>query len=133
MLGELIAELKGNSMGIQVLDVAGTVEVSVSLSGIMKGTPVNEFATYVNRGIKPAELFYGNGQGTVTAGESEVATFTGESFGRVHPSGNLEWRAAIFYQTISTGKLAFLNNLVGVSENQVNPEGNAIDKQWEWK
>jgi hypothetical protein len=69
----------------------------------------------------------------VTAGESEVATITGESFGRVHPSGNLKWRAAIFYQTTSTSKMGFLNNLVGVSENQVDPEGNATDKQWEWK
>jgi hypothetical protein len=133
MQGELIAELKGNSMGIQVLDVAGTTEISISLSGNMRGTPINEFATYVNRGTKPAEVFSGNGQGIVTAGESEVATFTGESFGRVQSSGNIKWQAAILYQTTSTGKLAFLNNFVGVSENQVDPEGNAIDKQWEWK
>ena len=66
----------------------------------MKGTPVNEFVTYVNRGgIKPAELFYGNGQGIVTTGESEVATFTGKSFGRVHPSGN-----------IKVGHINFLSN-----------------------
>ncbi len=87
----------------------------------------------MNRETKPAEVFYGYGHGIVTAGESEVATITGESFGRVHPSGNLKWRAAIFYQTTSTSKMGFLNNLVGVSENQVDPEGNATDKQWEWK
>jgi hypothetical protein len=134
MQGELIAELKGNSMGIQVLDVAGTTEISISLSGNMRGTPVNEFATYVNRGgTKPADVFSGNGQGILTTGESEVATFTGESFGRVQPSGNIKWHAAILYQTTSTGKLAFLNNLVGISENQVDRKGNAIDKQREWK
>jgi hypothetical protein len=33
MLGELIAELKGNNMGIRVLDVAGTIKISISLSG----------------------------------------------------------------------------------------------------
>jgi len=48
------------------------------------------------------------------AGDSEVATFTGEGFGRVDPSRNIKWRSAFFYQTTSTGKLAFLNNLVGV-------------------
>lgn len=82
MLVELIAELKGNSMGIQVLDITGTIKISISLSGNMKGTPVNEFVTYVNRGTKPAGVFSGNGQGILTAGESEVATFTGESFVR---------------------------------------------------
>jgi hypothetical protein len=37
-------------------------------------------------------------------------------------SGNLKWRAAIFYQTTSTGKLAFLINLVGIPENQAQQE-----------
>jgi len=136
MLGELIAELKGNTMGIRVLDVVGTTEISVSLSGNMKGTPVNEFATYVNKGTNPSGVFRGNAstRGIVTAGESkeEVATFTGEGFGWVDSSGNINWRAGFFYQTKSTGKLGFLNNLVGVSENQVETERNVIDKQWEW-
>ena len=99
----------------------------------MRGVPVNEFATYVNRGTNTQGSFSGKGQGIVMAKESEVATFTGEGFGRVDSLGSMKWRAAFFYQTASTGKLAFLNNLVGVSENQVDPEGNAIDKQWEWK
>jgi hypothetical protein len=67
------------------------------------------------------------------AGEPGVVTFTGEGFGRVVPSGTIKWRAAFFYLTTSTGKLAFLNNLVGVSENEVDAEGNVTDKQWEWK
>ena len=91
----------------------------------------------MNKGTNPSGVFRGNAmtQGIVTAGESieEVATFTGKGFGRVDSSGNIKWRAGLFYQTKSTGKLGFLNNLVGVSENQVDPEGNVIDKQWEWK
>ena len=133
MLGELIAELKGKSVGRRVLDVVGTIEISVSLSGNMRGTPVKESATYVNRATSTSGVFHGKGQGIVMAGESEVATFTGEGFGRLGPSGSINWRAAFFYWTSSTGKLAFLNNLVGVSENEVDAEGNVIDKQWEWK
>ncbi len=30
--------------------MAGAIEIIISLSGNMSGTPVNEFATYVNRG-----------------------------------------------------------------------------------
>jgi len=134
MLGELIAELKGKSVGRRVVDVEGpSMEISVSLSGSMRGTPVTESATYVNRPTSSSVLFYGKGQGIVMAGESEVVTFTGEGFGRIGPSGGIKWRAAFFYQTTSNGKLAFLNGIVGVSENEVDAEGNVIEKNWEWK
>jgi len=134
MIGELIAELKGKSVGRRVVDVDGpSMEISVSLGGNMRGTQVTESATYVNRPTNTPGAFYGKGQGIVMAGEPGVVTFTGEGFGRVVPSGTIKWRAAFFYQTTSTGKLVFLNNLVGVSENEVDAEGNVIDKQWEWK
>jgi hypothetical protein len=134
MLGELIAELKGKSVGRRVVDVEGpSIEISVSLSGNMRGTSLTTSATYVNRATPVSGVLHGKGQGIVMAGDSEVATFTGEGIGRVDPSGNIKWRAAFFYQTTSAGKLAFLNNLVGVSENEVDAEGNVIEKNWEWK
>src|SRR5215831_9195037 len=84
MLGELIAELKGKSVGRRVVDVEGpSMEISVSLNGNMRGTQVTESATYVNRPTSSSIVFYGKGQGIVMAGESEVVTFTGEGFGRV--------------------------------------------------
>ncbi|MDQ6667828.1 MAG: hypothetical protein M3Y53_06330 [Thermoproteota archaeon] len=53
------------------------------------------------------------------AGESEMAAYTGEVVGRLSSSGIL-WRGAIFYRTSSTGRLASLNNLVGVFEAEVD-------------
>ncbi len=111
-----------------------TIEVSGSLRGNMRGIPVKILGTYVNR-LTSSGVFYGKGQGIVTGGESgkEVATFTGEGFGKADPSGNIKWRAAFFYQATSTGKLTFLDGIVGLSENEVDAEGNIVDKQWEWK
>jgi hypothetical protein len=111
MLGEQFADLKGNTVGVRVLDVADTMEISVSLSGNMRGTPVNQFATYVNRGFNPQGVSYGKVHGTVMAeeskiaGEPELAAFTGEYFGRIDSSGNMKWRSAFSFQTSSTGKL----------------------------
>jgi hypothetical protein len=62
-----------------------------------------------------------------------VATYTGEGIGRFDSSGNLRWRGAIFFKTTSTGKLEFLNNIVGVFEAEVDSQGNFSDKTWEWK
>jgi hypothetical protein len=50
------------------------------------------------------------------AGESEIASYTGEGIGRLSSSGGIKWRGAIYYSTSSTGKLAFLNNVVGLFE-----------------
>ena len=36
-------------------------------------------------------------------------------------------------RTPSAGKLAFLNNLVGVFESEIDAEGNVTEKVWEWK
>jgi len=42
-------------------------------------------------------------------------------------------RGAHFNRTSSTGKLAFLDNLVAVFEHDVNESGNVSNKYWEWK
>ncbi len=130
----ILYELKGKSTGQRILDfTVPTMEIGVSLTGNMRGIPVKVHATYVNKATNTPGVLHGKGQGLVMAGESEVATFTGEGIGKVDYSGNIKWRAAFFYQTTSTGKLAFLNGMVGISENEVDAEGNVIEKNWEWK
>ncbi len=66
------------------------------------------------------------------AGTSEMATETGEGIGVFNSSG-VKWRGAIFYKTSSTGRLASINNVVGVFEADVDTDGNFSLKSWEWK
>jgi hypothetical protein len=133
MLGEQIAELKGKIMGQRVFDSeAPRMETSVSLTGSIKGVPVKQSATYVNRPTSTG-ILYGKGQVVIMAEDSEVATFTGEGFARVGPSGGVKRRGAFFFQNSSTGKLAFLNNIVAVFETDVDKDGNVTEKGWEWK
>ena len=132
MLGEQIAELKGKVIGQRVLDVEGpTMETSVTASGNVKGTQVNVSLTYVARPTS-AGVLHGEGQGVIMAGESDMATYTGEAVGRFSSSG-VKWRGAIFYRTSSGGELASLNNVVGLLEAEVDTEGNFSEKTWEWK
>jgi len=133
MLGDQIAELKGKIMVQRVLDVQGpTMETSVSASGSIKGTQVKETLTFIAKPTSPGVL-HGVGQGVLMAGESEIVSNTGEGIGRITSSGGVQWRGAIYYSTSSTGKLAFLNNVVGVFESELDAEGNFSDKIWEWK
>jgi hypothetical protein len=133
MLGEQIAEVNGKIICQRVLDVEGpTIETSVAASGSYKGTQVKGRGTFVGRPTSTGVL-RSEGRGVIIAGESEMATFTVEGVGRITPSGSVNWRGSLFYRTSSTGKLAFLNNLVGVFEAVINAEGNFSEKVWEWK
>ena len=62
-----------------------------------------------------------------------MATLTAEAFGRISSSGTVKWRGAHFCRTLSTGKLASLNNVVEVFESEIDTEGNVVQKSWEWK
>ena len=63
----------------------------------------------------------------------EMATFTGQGIGRFVGPGKIRFVGSLFYHTTSTGKLAFLNNLVAVFEHEVDESGNVANKFWEWK
>lgn len=135
MLGEQIAELKGKIIGQRVLDVEGpTIEISVSVSGSIKGTQVKETLMFEGRPTTTSKgVLHGKGKGVIMAGESELATYTSEGVGRPSSSGSINYRGSIFYSTSSNGKLAFLNNLIGVFESDIDTEGNFSEKIWEWK
>jgi hypothetical protein len=135
MLGEQIAELKGKIIGQRVLDVEGpTIETSVSVSGIIKGTQVKETLTFEGRPTTTTKgVLHGKGKGVIMAGESELATYTGEGVGRPSSSGSINYRGSIFYSTSSNGKLEFLDNLIVVFESEIDTEGNFSEKIWEWK
>jgi hypothetical protein len=134
MLGEQIGELKGKIMGQRVLDSEGPrMETTLSSTGSVRGTNVKETVTFVGSPTS-AGVLHGKGHGVLMGGESEMATFSGEAFGRISSSGNVKWRGSHFYRTMaSSGKLAFLNNAVGVFEAEIDAEGNFTEKIWEWK
>lgn len=134
MLGEQLAELKGKVTSQRVLEVEGpSIETSVSVNGSLKGVQIKETLTFIGRPTNTSGIIHGKGMGVIMAGESELATYTGEGIGRIDPSGSINWRGSVFYTTSSTGKLASLNNLIAVFEAVIDVEGNYSEKTWEWK
>ena len=133
MLGEQIAELNGKTTGQRVLDAGNpTIETSASVSGNFKGTDVTEILTFVGT-PNGTGVLHAVGKGVIMTKDGEMATYTGEGVGRIADRGEINWRGSIFYRTSSTGKLAFLNNLVGLFETRIDSEGNFSEKAWEWK
>jgi hypothetical protein len=142
MLGERYLELSGKITGQRVLDVEGpTLETSVATKGTIRGVQVQEIITFIGRPAAEKGVLHGVGQGVITrttagsseGGEPEMVTYTGEGVGRIISSGGVKWRSSVFSRTSSDGKLAFLNNMVGVFESEIDADGNFSEKIWEWK
>ena len=76
-----------------------------------------------------------------------MVTYTGKGIGRLSTWRNIMWCGSVFFRkqyyprisglTSSSseggGKLSFLNNMVGLFENEINAAGNFYEKAWEWK
>jgi len=137
MLGELLFESNGRITGQRVLSVENGIpkfEISIAGTGIFTGNlEVTETWTYwaIQRSDGTS---YGEGQGVImTKDGHEVATATGRGEGRRYERGKMRYVGALFYETNSKNKLAFLNHLVGVNEYVVDAQGNYEHKLWEWK
>jgi hypothetical protein len=63
---------------------------------------------------------------------SAIVTWTGQGIGRFTSPGKTRFTGSLLYSTSSTGKLAFLNNLVGVFEYETDESGTTSAKVWEW-
>jgi hypothetical protein len=136
MLGDLISEEKGKITSQRVLDVEGrepTIETSFSATGNYIGVETTATVTYWGT-LRPGGAIYGEGQAVLMSKDGqEMVTWTGQGIGRFTGPGKTRFTGSLFYRTYSSGRLAFLNNLVGVFEYETDESGNTSAKAWEWK
>ena len=77
-------------------------------------------------------LYKGKDIVTVKGSDDEIATVKAQGISKLRNSSKVIY-GSNFYSSSTTGKLSFLNNLVGVHEATVDRDGNILYKVWEWK
>jgi ribosomal protein S8E len=90
--------------------------------------------------ILPSGLAVSKGQSIIVTNgddgggriEQENATSVPVDISRMNPDGTGAGTGVVFFTTNSTGQLAFLDNMVGISQSEFTPEGGTI-RTWEWK
>ena len=133
MLGDLFYEAKGKILSKRVLDLEGPkIESSYLLEGKMREIEVIEIGTFTS--IPTSEGAYVvEGKDIVTVkGGNEMATVKTQGISKFKDASKVVCGCNL-YNSSKTGKLSFLNNLVGVHEASVDQDGNIIYKVWEWK
>jgi hypothetical protein len=128
MLGALVYEAQGKIAGYRILDVEGPkIEVTIIQNGTLRGgIEATDTVTYWSI-PRSGGAYYAEGKGVFMAKDnlSEMATWTGQ--GIAYYSGQKRRDVgSVFCRTPSTsGKLAFLNNMVGVFEYETDEMGNS--------
>ena len=134
MLGDLFYEAKGKITSKRVLDLEGPkIESSYFLEGKMREIEVVEIGTFTSIPISDG-LFFIEGKDIVTVkgSDDEMATVKAQGISKLKDSSKVV-SGSNFYRSSKTGKLSFLNNLIGVHEATVDNDGNILYKVWEWK
>ena len=134
MLGKLISQEKGQITGVRVLssDPAGPkMEATVQMSGQILGVADTQQWTYWSV-TRPDGTLYGEGQGVITTKNGDVATGVGQAAGTVGRGGAVKWRGAVYLYS-KARKLLPLNKMAVVFEYDVDQNGKAQGKFWEWK
>lgn len=134
MLGDLIYEGKGRITESRILPDTeeNKMEHTLIEEGRFEDINVNVISTFWTI---PAgkNTVYGEAQAIITTKDNgETATYRAYGIGHSSEFGRTSFRATFFYKTSTTGRLSFLNNLIGVLEAEVE-ENTHSNKIWEWK
>ena len=126
--------------GQRVLDVNNpsgpTLETSFSDfgAGIIKGVGNATTIGTITTNFRPGGALYSQGKGVTTTDDGEIATWTEQGIGHFTKQGKVVFHGIRIFSTSSTGKLSFLNNLVGVLYTQADIRtGIATNTIWELK
>jgi ribosomal protein S8E len=129
-----------NPINETYIETSTVNNVTIMHPNATTGTTINATET-VNAtvNILPNGLALDKGQSLIvtegddgTAAEEENATTTFVDISRMNPDGTGSGTGVVFFSTNSTGQLAFLDNMVGINQGELSPEGGKI-RVWEWK
>lgn len=134
ILGKPFFDERGKITNQRVVNVGDNVDLEISLTsgGSVNGLNATDTATFLST-IRSDTTVFSKGCGILTAENAEIATYTFQGLGRYTPSGELMSNGVLFLETDSTGRLAFLNNLVGIFKNKIDRMGGTVTKTWELK
>jgi hypothetical protein len=104
-----------------------TYTANGTMNGNIEVTDSGEFVS-VSKG-EPAPGLTTTKDGVITTKDgSETANYTGIDVGNY-----TNYQGASAYSTNSTGKLSFLNNMLGIYKGETDGSGNFELREWHWK
>jgi hypothetical protein len=95
-----------------------------TMNGNIEVTNTGEYVSTSKGNI----LVFDQGKGVIKTKDGETANYT-----FIEVFNGTDYQGASAYSTNSTGKLAFLNNILGIYKGGADESGNYALEQWHWK
>jgi hypothetical protein len=125
---------KPTNQKTMVVNGVNASEVSFSGSGTTNGINFRDTGKAL---IMPraggATYIQGNAEIVNINNSSEKATYSFQEIGRSASDGTIKANGAAFFGSNAKGKLAFLNNIVVIYQDQIDKSGNSKLIAWKWK
>jgi hypothetical protein len=142
-LGDLFMIVKFKTAGVNPINETyieiSTVNNVTIIPPNANGTTINATeTTNTTVNILPNGLALDKGQSIIVSernngsAEQENATTTFVDISSMNPDGTGSGTGVVFFSTNSTAQLAYLNDMVGISQSEFSPGGGII-RTWEWK
>lgn len=139
VLGDVFYEAKGRITNSRVIDPKGPkTESSFIAYGRMKpDIEVLEIGTFWSIPLAGDNKVYGEDRDIiyVTEGNNNIAAATARAqvIGKPISSNAMRFAGSVFFYAYPSGKLEFLNNVVGVFEAELTEGVNLSIRKWEWR
>jgi hypothetical protein len=130
-----------NPINETYIEISTVSNVTIMPPNATAGTTINATETAnATVNILPNGLGLTKGQSLIVteeendggAEEQENATSVFVGITRITPDGPEGGTDVVFFNTNSTGQLAFLDNMIGIMQSEFSPGGGTI-RTWEWK
>ena len=101
-----------------------TFTANGTMNGNIEVTDTGEFVS-----VSKGDNLFEQGKGVIkTKDGSETANYT-----LIDVFNGTDFQGASAYSTNSTGKLSFLNNVLGIYKGEAGESGNYESSEWHWK
>ena len=125
-LGEPFFVEKGKNTVQKEID-PNTTQYTFATNGTMNGNiEVTNTGEYI--GVSKGNNLIDQGHGVIKTKDGETANYT-----FIEVSNGTAYQGASAYSTNSTGKLSFLNNILGIYKGETDKSGNFNLTHWHWK
>lgn len=134
MLGEMVGEVRGQSISTRILPDEGSgprMEITDHAVGELCGASVDQTVTYVGT-MRPNGTIAGQAHGVTMTANGGTATFRAMGVGQMFRPGATRWRGSLFYETASED-LARLNGIAVLFEYEIDESGKSEGRLYEWK
>ena len=135
-IGEPFYKQNDKPTSQKTVKVSGINATEISFSGNGTANSIN-FKDTGKALIIPrsgeASYIQGNAEIVNVNNSSERAAYTFQEIGQPASDGKIKANGAAIFGSNATGKLAFLNNVVVIYQNQIDKAGNSSLVAWKWR